>query len=201
MGTRLGHCLGADSIWAMRSASRSFAILSSTVFAAWRSSFDFDHAQFKSLFFCHLRPKSSRRQLTPTSPPYRFPTSSTCRGYPLPCENRQLSEARIVNLRNGDPLPLRGGHCASREMQTPWRVGARRVTRHQTPKEQPFLRRGRARFNIEDLPRAQGKRGLMSAHTSSRWLAHIRGARRRDSALFQDTVFVRPSVCGLDGVP
>lgn len=53
-GTRLGNGLGSDSIWAMRSASRSFAILSSTLFAAWRSSLDFDHAQFKSLFFCHL---------------------------------------------------------------------------------------------------------------------------------------------------
>ena len=43
------------SICAMRSASRSFAIFSSFLFAALRSSFGFDHAQFRSLLFCHLR--------------------------------------------------------------------------------------------------------------------------------------------------
>ena len=42
------------SICAMRSASRSFAIFSSFLLAALRSSFGFDHAQFRSLLFCHL---------------------------------------------------------------------------------------------------------------------------------------------------
>jgi hypothetical protein len=58
---------GADSICAMRSASRSFAICSSVLFAALRSSLDFFHAQLRSLFFCHLSKNGYSRVVTDES--------------------------------------------------------------------------------------------------------------------------------------
>ena len=55
-----GEGQDAYSICARRSASRAFAICSSDLLAAFRSSFVFDQAQFKSLFFCHLASKANR---------------------------------------------------------------------------------------------------------------------------------------------